>query len=74
MLEQKFFFSFVYLFSFVLVCFVSLDFLVFCFPFCFVLFCFVLFFALFCLRVYMCSAFYQSNQTFSLIIFYVSFS
>ena len=47
MLEQKFFFSFVYLFSFVLVCFVSLDFLVFSFLFsflfCFVFFCFVLF-------------------------------
>ena len=42
MLEQKFFFSFVYLFSFVLVCFVSLDFLVFCFLFSF-LFCFVFF-------------------------------
>ena len=40
MLEQKFFFSFVYLLSFVLVCFVSLDFLVFCFLFSFLL-CFV---------------------------------
>ena len=48
MLEQKFFFSFVYLFSFVLVCFVSLDFLVFCFPFCFVLFCFLLCFVCGC--------------------------